>query len=72
MNGCMFLKPDGCAILKVEYCPANCKFCKTRGEYEDAQKEAEHILECKGLEPYQKRLENGDLIMTTREAWWLR
>lgn len=72
MTRCMFLKSNGCAILKVTQCPTNCSFCKTKAEFEEAQKEAERMLERKGLESYQKRLENGDLIMTTRKVWWMR
>ena len=71
MNSCVFYNENGeCKALKEMNCNG-CKFKKNRFEFDDGVKNAERILEKRGLEPCQKRLKDGTVIMTTKKGWWL-
>lgn len=52
MENCYFKKLSRCSALTVKECPVNCKFAKTRDEFEAANKAAELALSKKGLTPF--------------------
>ena len=63
MNNCLFFRGGTCQCLtNIDSCPKDCKFRKTEQEYYAAQREAEKILEAKGLTKVMVHTNNGPII----------
>ena len=59
---------EWCRLLDTAYCPEDCKFRKTEREFREGLRQAEDILDAKGLVAYSTINDQGVRIVSTRRV----